>query len=188
MPGLAKSAPIQVSVKVAEAKTTQNAFQESQSVHQEFYNFFNSTSGETDKLKFVSDWAMEEGKTLGTALKKLRGLEIKLGAPSLGETRLGKLYNWLRLSGQAAKAKASQVDSLATIKSRHQAKLLELRQNRNERVAKIQVEIDRVNQEYKKARSIYLREATIESKKVENEYGSILTELNSMRDAYRGKT
>lgn len=187
MPGLLKSAPSQESSQPIVNKTTQNVFSETPTIHREFYNFFNISDDSEGRLKFVADWAMDGAKNLGEAIKKVRNLEIKLGQPSSGETRLSKAFNWLRLSAQVNSRESEKTESLATVKAKHQAKLAELKQNRDNRIAKIQDEINRIDQEYKKARTIYLRNVTNESKKIQDEYGSILSELKSMRDAYRGK-
>jgi hypothetical protein len=49
------------------------------------------------KIREIYQWAKDETGSTGNALLKIRSLEMKLGSPHLGESRFGKLWNWIAL-------------------------------------------------------------------------------------------
>ena len=53
-----------------------------------------------DKLRDISKWSQEGllDNTIGNQLQKIRTLESKLGAPTLNETRLDKMWRWVKLA------------------------------------------------------------------------------------------
>lgn len=54
------------------------------------------------QLKDIFNYAYEanEQKSVGNAMTTLRNLEVKLGSPRGGESRIGRIYNWVKLSNQ----------------------------------------------------------------------------------------
>ena len=46
-----------------------------------------------DKLNDIARWAKTGTESLGDALMKIRGAELRLGAPTLNENRYDKVYN-----------------------------------------------------------------------------------------------
>lgn len=77
-------------------------------VSPELYKYFNLNPVETnDHFKTVSRWATDSSKTTGEALRLIRNLELKLGQPQIGETRLSKLYNYVRAKQSVNNAKVS---------------------------------------------------------------------------------
>ena len=69
----------------------------------ELYDYFTipPISIEPDSLKrlqYISGW-VSSFKTIKEGIKKLYGTDIKLGGADMGETKLAKIYNWLRVTG-----------------------------------------------------------------------------------------
>ena len=55
---------------------------------------------EFDKLKDISKWAFDNENTVGDNLMRLKQLQVKLGAPRIGEQSYDKVYNWVKIQGQ----------------------------------------------------------------------------------------
>ena len=54
------------------------------------------------QLLFLLGWAAKNGiKTRGDFLSELKKMEFKLGSPSFNESRIGRLYQYLRLKAQS---------------------------------------------------------------------------------------
>ena len=53
-----------------------------------------------DKLRDISKWSKEGllDNTIGNQLQKIRTLEEKLGSPALNETRIDKMWRWVKLA------------------------------------------------------------------------------------------
>jgi len=69
------------------------------------YDYFdidvNTNSMETlRRLQFVNSWVATEGRTFEEGMRKLHTIDTKLGSSDTGETKLIKLYNWLKFSGR----------------------------------------------------------------------------------------
>lgn len=60
----------------------------------------------TEKLNYIYTELRQDTKEFneGDMLHKLRSLEQRMGMPALGESRIGKIYNYLRASEQVRKA------------------------------------------------------------------------------------
>lgn len=74
-------------------------------VHFDVYDYFGIIPMRADPannkfLKRISDWALDGGVDINTALKKLAVLEIKLGRSSMGDDRIHKLYSWIKITNQ----------------------------------------------------------------------------------------
>jgi len=158
-------------------------------INNEFFNYFNlnpAMDSNNEHLKYVSEWSLNNSKDLGHALKMIKDSEIKLGTPSTGETRLSKLYNYLRMTTRLTDAKTKMSNEIDGIKNKSKAMIAELKSTYDGRLGKISEEFDRVKGEYLRAKSRYNRDAKASSMALRNEYLSQLKELEAMRDAYKG--
>ncbi len=55
-------------------------------------------SGSTEEnLKEIESWVFKDAETLGDGLMKLRNLEIELGTPTNGESRITKIHRWVKM-------------------------------------------------------------------------------------------
>ena len=64
-------------------------------------DYFNIESPtDAQKVKFAEIWEYfgEESKTIGDLMYKMRQLENRLGSPAIGETRMQKMYNYIKIS------------------------------------------------------------------------------------------
>jgi len=187
--GLAKTVTAQEPVIVPQAKTTQPISEVKEIIHDEVYKFFNITPYDNfnkSHLSTLSKWAMEEG-SVGTGLKKLMSLELKLGAPALGESRISKLYNWVRLSENINSVRKEMDNELKTVKERTKNSITEMKGDFENRLKKIDSEIKTALSAYKKAEEHYKLNATESSKAIRNKYGKQLEELREMRTAFKGR-
>ena len=56
------------------------------------------SKGSTEEnLKEIEDWVFKDAETLGDGLMKLRNLEIQLGSPNSGESRITKIHRWVKM-------------------------------------------------------------------------------------------
>ena len=107
MEGLAKTAesvdPIAPQIGTNLPPQTSNHFLW-EGVPLDVFHFFNvEISNSNDKtnseMKDIYKWASQDANgKMGDVMEKLRSLETRLGVPRLGETRIGKMSNWIRLS------------------------------------------------------------------------------------------
>lgn len=61
-----------------------------------------------EHLSTISKWAFNEVETLGHGMKRLRDLEIKLGSPRADQSRVDKIYNWVRFQEKIEDLKLRQ--------------------------------------------------------------------------------
>jgi hypothetical protein len=187
---LAKTAEQTVAKEAPVHSTPDSLMPQEQRIPTEVYRFFNLTAERdsgNDKLKTVTSWAYKDGKTTGEALKQIRNLELKLGQSSVGETRLDKLANWVRVSNSIASANLSMKQELEGIKLKHKTQLAEIRTNHNERLGKINNEIARIQAENRKVYTTARSRTKLEMDRIKNEYENQLKELHTLRQAYGGK-
>jgi hypothetical protein len=65
--------------------------------------------GSTEEhLKEIEGWAFKDEETLGDGLLKLKNLEIQLGVPQHGESRIDRLYNWVKMEKSINDLRARQ--------------------------------------------------------------------------------
>ena len=187
MEGMAKSAPSKEPLVVKHDSKTSSVGQMSQSIHPEFYNFFSISPSDSsgDQLKTVADWAMKDN-TPGLALKKIRSLEIKLGIPTPGETKLSKMYNYVRLTDKLINKETELKETLDNSRARHLATIKSLTETHRNKIDKIDAELKKAKIEYSKARAVYNRTATNKSEKIRGQFAQQLNELKAMREAYKG--
>jgi len=190
MEGIAKTAQGEVRITTPQGTTTPKFANVMDGVHLEVYRFFNVnpvTDGGNQQLKDINDWAFRNEGKLHKAIRKIRNLEIKLGQPSSGETRLSKLHNWIRMTDMASGLTKKRDEEINKIRARYNNQLNDIRTTHKDRLKKINAELAHIKQEYRRSSSIIrgrpLRE--IEDKK--REYNRQINELKSMRNAYGGK-
>lgn len=160
-------------------------------VHGEVYNYFNlnpSADSGNPQLKTISDWAVKDSKTVSESLRKIRTLEHKVGQPALGETRLSKLYNWVRMTSMIKGSSGSMKEDIAKIQSKYAAELANIRANNKERVGKINAELKRIQTEHKNVYGRVRNRNKEEMDKIRAEYSKEIKELTAMRDVYKGGT
>lgn len=70
-----------------------------------FLSISNQTPKETEQLNYIyGEMRQDKDYNEGDILHKLRSVEQRVGMPALGETRLSKVYNYLRAQEQVRKA------------------------------------------------------------------------------------
>ena len=77
----------------------------------DYFNLESPTNAQREKLATIFDHFSDESKTIGELLYNMRILESRLGSPALGESRLQKMYNYVRITGDI-KDKEQQRDAL----------------------------------------------------------------------------
>jgi len=77
----------------------------------EYFNVESATDAQKDKIATIFDYFADESKSIGDLLYKMRILESRLGSPLVGESRLQKMYNYVRITNDI-KDKEKQRDSL----------------------------------------------------------------------------
>lgn len=68
----------------------------------DIYRFFGIDLGtaegkQFDRLKDIAQWTFSDVETLGDGLSKLKQLEIKMGAPKMGQNREDRIHNYIKL-------------------------------------------------------------------------------------------
>lgn len=77
----------------------------------EYFNVESATDAQKEKMATIFDYFAEESKNLGDLMYKMRILESRLGSPAVGESRLQKMYNYVRIT-KDIKDKEQQRDAL----------------------------------------------------------------------------
>jgi len=65
---------------------------------------------EVSKLKDIYEWSkigLDE-PTIGNSLLKLRNLDLRLGSALIGQSKINKLWNWIRMDLQTEELKKRQ--------------------------------------------------------------------------------
>lgn len=186
MEGIAKSAPVE-SGPVKHVVDGGHLETQAQPIHPEVYKYFNIEPGSSSdtQLKTIYEWGMQSGDT-GKAMKKLKDLEIHLGQPAVGETRLSKLYNFIRLSNNVSNKEYELRDAVDGAVTKHKLMLSELKNTFKDKVFKINEELSKLTNEYKKARDAYNRTASERALTMRKVFAGQIEQLKSMRDAYKG--
>lgn len=164
-------------------KDTPSIEQEENAIHPELYRYFGIDSIEDNrnnsKLLFLNSWAFEDGSvSVEKALQKMRKLEIKLGAPRVDETRIDKMFNWLRL--------------LTTIKEaeKEEKKEIQDKDNIESEIERLQNQIKELESYYKGAVKDYKLNVTSRAKSLRDNYAKELKGLKErhaeVNNEYRG--
>jgi hypothetical protein len=77
----------------------------------DYFNVDEVTDGQKDKFEVIWKYFGDEADGVGDLLYKMRQLENRLGSPAIGESRLTKMYNYVKISAQIKDAE-KQRDSL----------------------------------------------------------------------------
>lgn len=81
------------------------------------FNIQLPTKEESSKLKTIWDYVKQQGdeRPIGDIVWEVINMEQKLGAPSLGETRLDKLYRYVKLRVQESRIQEELRDVSASV-------------------------------------------------------------------------
>ena len=159
-------------------------------VPMEVFRFFNmnpATDSDNEHLRLVNNWAKEGTNKTSGLLRKIRQLEMKLGQPKIGETRVSKLYNWIRMDSSIRDTSKSMRDEITAIKNRYKSEVSKIRGTFKERTAKIDTELSRILSEQRDTVKRARNRNFSEIKRIEKEYDKQLQELRSIRNAYKGR-
>ncbi len=71
-------------------------------IHIDIYEYFDispslATHKDIERLKDIHEWVFEKTKDSKQALRKIEDIEIMLGRSELGESRLNKIWNHIRI-------------------------------------------------------------------------------------------
>lgn len=77
----------------------------------DYFNLESPTDAQREKLRDIFDYFANETKTIGELLYNMRILESRLGSPALGESRLQKMYNYIKITNNI-KDQEQQRDAL----------------------------------------------------------------------------
>lgn len=64
----------------------------------DYFNLESPTDAQKEKFGAIWEYFAEESKSVGDLMFKMRNLENRLGSPEIGESRLQKMYNYIRIS------------------------------------------------------------------------------------------
>ncbi len=188
---LAKSAP-QTTTETPPKTTTKepvSIFSTEEKPHMEFYRYFNLNPIEVDdaQLNKVYKWANQESKSISDALRKTRSLESKLGVPKLGETRLTKLYNWIRISEQINDLRGSMKNEIGSITQKSKSEISRIKQGQLSELEKLNAQIEEKRNSLNKAIKYYKLNMNDQAGIIKSRYEKELKELNVMRAAFKGE-
>lgn len=77
----------------------------------DYFNLDTTTDAQREKIATIFDYFADESKTIGDLLYNMRILESRLGSPALGESRLQKMYNYIKIT-KSIKDQEKQRDAL----------------------------------------------------------------------------
>ena len=86
-------------------------------VHPELYRYFNvhSDTSEKSQLQEINDWARNGAKDVGAVLRQVSNLESKLGQPNVGETRISRMHNWVRVNNMMLSTRMEMKEEIAIL-------------------------------------------------------------------------
>ena len=155
-------------------------------IHPEVYRYFNvhplDGGGE---ISSIYSWASEGSRSPSETLKKIRSLEIKLGQPNNGETRLSKLSNWVRMTMSIKDVDLSYKQEMSNIKGSHNKSLADIRNRKGNELSKLNDEISKIQERYNNVYKTTRARNMSEMSSIRQEYDTQLKELKSMRDVYQ---
>jgi len=191
MDGIAKTAQTEAQPAATPQGTTTPKFANvMDGVHFEVYKYFNVNpvlGGGNAQLKEINSWAFNGAKKPYEAIKKIRSLELKMGQPALGETRLSKMHNWIRMTNMANGLVQKRDEAVGKVRAKYITQLDDIRTTHKDKLGKINSELNRIKQEYRKASNIVRNRPVQEILNVQKEYNRQINDLKSMRDVYRRK-
>lgn len=158
-------------------------------VHPEVYKYFNvSPLDAGDDLTNLSKWASEGTTSTSQVLKKIKNLEIKIGQPNSGETRVSKLNNWVRMTQNIKDIDMSYKEEMFKVKASHKKMLDEIRGKKGNEIGRLSEEISKIENRYRDVYKTTRARSMNEMSSLKLEYDAQLKELKGMRSVYqRGK-
>lgn len=98
----AKAEPI---VKEVHESPSVDSMKMVEGIHIDLYDYFNFepekiTDPQKKRLQLINTWAFDKNKDIRSALRAINTLDNKLGNHDVGEAKLGKIYNWIKLRGK----------------------------------------------------------------------------------------
>jgi len=187
MEGIAKSAVSVEPTKAPEHKDSKVSSGGEVVIHPELFRFFEMDSGRdggNDKLKFIAQATKSDN--IFESIQNIRQTELKLGSMAIGEKRLDKVYNYMRMN-EAIKSQTNEMDSnIQTLNRRFEAKIQDINSQKDTRMKKLSAEIKDVERRHKDALRFLKTHMTEEGRAVKNKYEKHLKELYSMRKVYGG--
>lgn len=159
-------------------------------VHPEIYKFFNldplSPQKDLAQLRYINDHTSSRSQNISDALKQIKRLEIKLGVPKVGETRISKLYNYLRLTDDIASLENTMKDKLADINIKTKHEIDQIKVPYQEKISKLSDEIKKAEDSYKKALKAFRLNANNSTRNVLAQFNARLNELKELKRIYKG--
>lgn len=64
----------------------------------DYFNLESPSDAQKEKFAEIWEYFGEESKSIGDLMYKMRNLENRLGSPAIGESRLQKMYNYIKIS------------------------------------------------------------------------------------------
>ena len=188
--GLAKSATevAQDSLKVLQNPVSDGVAKQEDIhiIHPEVYSYFNiNSSDDNPGLDKVVSWAKEEAKTPSEVLNKINNLEIKLGQPNAGETRLSKLSNWVRMTQSIKDVDLTYRDQMENIRGSHKKSLTDIAKNKGEELKKLNSHISNIESKYDNVYHATRARTMDEMGRIKEQYKAQLKELKAMRAVYQ---
>ena len=156
-------------------------------VHPEVYRFFNTNQlegSDQTQIHTINQWACGEDGNISKALKKIQRLEITLGVPKVGETRVSKMYNYIRLNNQVDQLKSTKMIELAAIKEQVKQKYAQLKAGQKPKIDELDATLKELKNKYKSARKAYKLNATAKAQALEDAYANQIRELETLCNIY----
>jgi len=188
MEGILKSVPKPESRKFAPKlePLSEGIADKERTIHPEIYRYFNTNPVSAEnEIKEISEWANMGSKTLLETIRKIKNLEIKLGQPNGGETRISKMANWVRMDRVIKDTNISFKQEINSIKTKHNQTIDELKMNFRDKVGKLNKEIERIETDYKNVYKSTRNRTYGEMARIKDEYAKQLKELRGMRSIYQ---
>lgn len=99
---IAKSTELQEEPRVFQPHVTEG-ISNVPTVSWDIMRFFNvdmhdmNKGNNEEQLKDIEGWAFKGAESLGDGLMRLKRLDIQLGTPQDGETRISRIYSWIKM-------------------------------------------------------------------------------------------
>ena len=186
--GIAKSAGSASAPANVVATSTPDAVSRTEvQAHPEVYRFFNSQKdGGDTHIHEISKWAFSDSDNVGDALNKIRKLELKLGAPSIGETRISKISNWIRIDNSINGKRKEMDDELKAAKARSQESEKNIKSNYSAKISALKAQLSEVNAKYKNAVRAFKLNANNTARSIMEKHGKEIKDLEGMLSVYSG--
>ena len=153
----------------------------------EFYRYFNLNpvdSTGNSHFEYIVKWASDGAKGVADALQKIRAVERKIGSSNTGDTKLSKIFNYIRMDDSYRATSKEMRGKLESVQAQHRIKLAEIREAKREKMSKINEEIGRIEKEYKTKSDNLKKYFSGAENEIKNEYASQLKELKGIKSIY----